>query len=75
MQIHFVKINNVLVPIIEVKIFYNKPCFYDNDIENSFYYRTEKGLKIISKTEDIVSYVTENIVNNKKALNDLLDSL
>lgn len=75
LQIHFVRINNVLVPIIEVKIFYNKPCFYDNDIDNSFYYRTEKGLKIISKTEDIVSYITENIVNNKKALNDLLDSL
>lgn len=75
LKIHFVKINTVLVPIIEVKIFYNKPCFYNNSIENSFYYRTEKGLKTINKTEEIVYYITENIVNNKKALNDLLDSL
>ncbi|QRE33535.1 hypothetical protein H0I49_03195 [Flavobacterium psychrophilum] len=73
--IHFVKINSVLVPIMEVKTVYNQPCYYGNNENNNFYYRTENGLKVMNDTESIVNYISNTILNNKEALDNLLESL
>lgn len=71
----FVKINQVLIPIIIVKQPYKNFSFYDNITNNNFYYRTKNGLNIISETSKIADYVINKSEYKLSDLNDILDQL
>lgn len=71
----FVTINKVIIPIIIVNHPYKKFSFYDNITSNNFYYRTKKGLKIISETSKIAEYVIKNGEYKLSDLADILDKL
>lgn len=71
----FVKINKVLVPVIEVKFSHRMFSFYNNNESNNFYVRTKKGLEIINETEKIAEYVLKNGEYNLSDLTDILDKL
>jgi hypothetical protein len=62
LSFRFVKINNVLVPIIEVKGFNKIFCFYDNVPKNNFYFRNKKGLQTINETEKIAEYILRGVL-------------
>lgn len=71
----FVKINQVLVPIIVVKASYRKFCFYDNETNNNFYFRNNNGLQKMNQTEKIADYVLKNGEYKLSDLTDILDQL
>lgn len=75
LSFRFVKINKILVPIIEIKGSYRKFCFYDNDTNNNFYFRSNKGLEKMNETEKIAEYVVKNSEYRLSDLNDILDKL
>ena len=71
----FVKINQVLVPIIVVKASYRKFCFYDIETNNEFYFRNNNGLQKMNQTEKIAEYVLKNGEYKLSDLNDILEQL
>ena len=71
----FVKINKVLVPIIEVKASFRMFSFYNIAENNNFYIRTKNGLQTIQETEKIAEYVMNNSEIRSSDLSELLDLL
>jgi Putative DNA-binding domain len=71
----FVKINQVLVPIIVVKASYRKFCFYDIETNNEFYFRNNNGLQKMNQTEKIAEYVLKNGEYKLSDLAAILDQL
>ncbi|MFY8187672.1 MAG: RNA-binding domain-containing protein [Flavobacterium sp.] len=56
----FVKINQVIIPIVVVRQPIKNFCFYDNENNNNFYYRNNKGLNKMTETAKIAEYVIQN---------------
>jgi hypothetical protein len=56
----FVKINQVIIPIVVVQQPLKNFCFYDKENNNSFYYRNNKGLNKMTETAKIAEYVIQN---------------
>lgn len=75
LSFRFVKINKVLVPIIEVEVPYRSFCFYDNATNNNFYFRTNKGFAKINETEKIAEYILKNNERSSLWISDMLDNL
>jgi Putative DNA-binding domain len=75
LSFRFVKINNVLVPIIEICRLNRKFSFYNNQTNNNFYIRTKNGIKTMNETEKIVEYTFKNSVFRLSDLNEILDML
>ena len=71
----FVKINNVIIPIIIVKQSYKNFSFYDNNNNNNFYFRNNKGLQKLNQTEKIAEYVVKNGEYRLSDLANILDKL
>ena len=71
----FVKINNVIIPIIIVKQSYKNFSFYDNNNNNNFYFRNNKGLQKMNQTEKIAEYVIKNGEYRLSDLANILDKL
>lgn len=71
----FVKINKILVPIIEVKVSNRMFSFYNIAENNNFYIRTKNGLQTIQETEKIAEYVMNNSEIRLSDLSELLDLL
>ncbi len=71
----YVKINKVLVPIIEIKVSNRKFSFYDIIKNNDFYIRTQNGIKTINDTQKIAQYVMDNSEFRLTDLNAILDLL
>lgn len=71
----FVKINKVLVPVIEIRVSDGIFSFYNNLKKNNFYYRTKKGIQTINDTEKIAEYIIKNSDFRISDLNEILDFL
>jgi hypothetical protein len=74
-SVKFVKINKVLVPIIELGGANKELCFYDIENNNNFYYRSKNGLEKINDTEKIVKYAMTKNEWRLSDISSLLDQL
>lgn len=75
LSFRYVTINKVFVPIIEVKSSNRNLSFYNNNSNNSFYYRTKKGLEVMNDTQKIAEYVIKNSETSQFNLDEILDKL